>query len=206
MKKLILSVTAVAGLSMASFAQGTITFDGSNNTSTSPTASSNGQVFINGVLDTSTDINAELLYSTTGSGGVYTPVVTLLLSSINTSSSSAVGQTLPAAGDITFNGNGTFYDANGIVYSLPGTTAGGTAYFEVEAWLGNSSTWAGATTKNQANTIIPFLETVNSSTSPNVSVVDQMPALNLTAVPEPSTLAMAGVGLASMLIFRRRNK
>jgi hypothetical protein len=33
-----------------------------------------------------------------------------------------------------------------------------------------------------------------------------MSALNLVSVPEPSTLAMAGVGLASMLMFRRRNK
>jgi hypothetical protein len=52
-----------------------------------------------------------------------------------------------------------------------------------------------------------FAEVLTSASSPTQASLDQAPALNLvtTAVPEPSTLAMAGVGLASMLIFRRKN-
>jgi len=197
MKKLILSVTAIAGFSLAGFAQGTINFDGSNNANTSPTAPSGGYVFLNGVLDTSTDINAELLYSTTA-GGTYSPIVTLSLASAATSTSSALGQTLTAASDITFNGNGTLYDANGISYAVPDAAAGTALWFEV----------IGSVTKNgvtYSDTTSPFQETLVASTSPEPAVIDQMPALNLVSVvPEPSTLAMAGVGLASMLFMRRK--
>jgi hypothetical protein len=197
MKKLILSVTAIAGFSLAGFAQGSINFDGSGNTSTSPTATSNGSVFIAGVLDTATDINSELLYSSTA-GGTYSPVVTLLLSSSATSTSSAIGQTLAAAGDITSYGSGVLYDPNGISYSIPTFAAGSVVYFEVSGSVTvNGTVYSGQTG--------PFAETLVASTSPVPAVIDQMPALNLVSVvPEPSTLAMAGVGLASMLFFRRK--
>jgi len=199
MKKLILSVTAIAGFSLAGFAQGTIVFDGSNNANTSPSATSGGQVFIAGVLDTGTDIDAELLYGTSA-GNVSTPVVTLLLSSSNGGSgSTAIGQTLTGIGDITFNGNGTLYDNSGQSFVIPGIAAGATGYFEVTGDVTvNGKVYSGQTSV--------FSEVLSSSTSPTQTGIDQMPALNLVnAVPEPSTLAMAGVGLASMLIFRRKN-
>jgi hypothetical protein len=202
MKKLILSVTAVAGFSMASFAQGVIYFDGSNNSSTSVSATTEGQVFVNGVLDTTQDINAELLYSST-STGTFSPVVTLLLSSSNTNptQSPTLGQVYSAAGDATFY-PGQLLDNSGAGYIIPGIAPSTTAYFEVEGWLGQSSTFAGATGAKGVTAV--FSESLASAVgTPND--IENMPALNLTtAVPEPSTLAMAGVGLASMLIFRRR--
>jgi len=206
MKKLILSVTAMAACSVGAYAQGTITFDGSNNTSTSPTATSNGQVFINGVLDTSTDINAELLYSST-LNGTYSPVVTLLLSSGATASTPALGQISGAAGDVSGTG-GALLDLSGNTYqfSNPAIPALTTVYFEVEGWLGSSSTYPGSGSGTYGATA-PFTE-VLSGANPPLANIQNMPALNLVtvAVPEPSTLAMAGVGLASMLIFRRKNK
>jgi len=205
MKKLILSVTAIASFSAVGFAQGTITFDGSVNTDPSSTATSNGQVFINGVLDSSTDINAELLYSST-QGGTYSPVVTLLLSSSTAPANAAVGQVITAASDITFQGNGQFLDASGQSYIIPGVASGATGWFEVLGWLGGDS-YANATGAKGATA--PFSEVLSSASSPTQANISNMPALNLvttTVVPEPSTLAMAGVGLASMLIFRRRNK
>jgi hypothetical protein len=205
MKKLILSVTAIAGFSLAGFAQGTITFDGSNNLNTSPAATSGGQVFIGGVLDSTIDINAELLGGTSA-GSVTTPIVTLLLSSSTIGSIGTPGQILSAGGDVTGNANGTFFDNNGLAYSVPGVAAGGTGYFVVEAWLGDYSSLAAAKAAG-ADTVTTavFSEALVANTSPIPAVIDQMPALNLVAVPEPSTLAMAGVGLASMLLFRRKN-
>jgi hypothetical protein len=206
MKKLILSVAAVTSFSVGALAQGAINFDGSSNTSTSPTATTSGLVFINGVLDTSTDINAELLYSSTATGA-FSPVVTLLLSNISGSTSTAVGQTLTAAGDITDYLTGQLYDGNGISYNIPGFTGGSTAYFQVQGWLGNYSSLASAQAAGKpTGTTAVFSETLVAPSSPTPALINNMPALNLTAVPEPSTLAMAGVGLASMLIFRRRNK
>jgi len=197
MKKLILSVTAIAGFSMASFAQGTITFDGSNNTTPGVGATSGGLVFLDSVLDTTIDINAELLYSTTATG-TFLPVVTLSLASSAGGGSAALGQTLAAAGDITAYGTGQFYDNSGQAFILP-IASGTAAFFEVTGnVIANGKTYNGQTAV--------FSEVLSSASSPTQVGVDQMPALNLVSVPEPSTLAMAGVGLASMLMFRRRNK
>jgi hypothetical protein len=194
MKKLILSVTAIAGFSVGALAQGTITFDTSSSTT--------GLVSISGVLDTATDINAELLYSSTATG-TFSPVVTLLLSS--SASTTDIGQVGYATGDITDDGNGTLYSDQGASFILPGIAPSATGYFEIEGWLGSSQTYAGAT--GAKGTTAVFAEVLTSASSPTQASLDQAPALNLvtTAVPEPSTLAMAGVGLASMLIFRRKN-
>jgi len=204
MKKLILSVTALSALSVGAYAQGTVTFDGKGNANTSPTATSGGEVFIGGVLDTATDINAELLYSSTGTAGTFSPVVTLLLSSSASASTPALGQISGAAGDVT-NFKGKLSDPSGNAYqfSNPAIAVGSTVFFEVEGWLGTSSTYD---TTVAHGTTATFTEVLTSSTAQPQANINNMPALNLvtTVVPEPSTLAMAGVGLASMLIFRRR--
>jgi hypothetical protein len=197
MKKLILSVTAIAGFSMAAFAQGTITFDASANTSTDPGAATGGLVFIGGVLDTANDINAELLYSSTA-GGTYSPVVFLSLASNNSNPTSAIGATLAGAGDVS-SFSGALYDNSGSAFIIPTIGAGSTAYFEVSGNVTlNGTTYSGTTS--------PFAVVLTSTTAQPQANIDAMPALNLVnVVPEPSTLAMAGVGLASMLLFRRKN-
>jgi len=203
MKKLILSVTAIAGFSMASFAQGTITFDGHLNPSSSPTATSGGRVFLSGVLDTTIDINAELLYSTTGAAGTFNPVVTLLNSAAGVGpAGSGLGQVIDASGDVSGDGDGTFADQSGQSFVIPLLAGGTSVFFEVMGWTGTGTTYANA----PLSATVGFSEVLSAASSPSQAVIDQMPALNLVAVPEPSTLAMAGVGLASMLMFRRRNK
>jgi len=206
MKKLILSVTALAACSVGAYAQGTITFNGQSNNNTSPTATSGGEVFLDGVLDTATDINAELLYSSSMTG-TYSPVVTLLLSSGNSPSTPALNQIGSANGDVT-NFKGKLQDASGNTYAIPNIASSSTAWFIVEGWTGSSSTYPG-TGAGQYGATAPFSEALSGQNPPYANI-NNMPALNLvtttTVVPEPSTLAMAGVGLASMLIFRRRNK
>jgi hypothetical protein len=197
MKKLILSVTAIAGFSMASFAQGTITFDSS---------SSANVVSILGVVDTTQDINAELLYSSTGAAGTFSPVVTLLLGGSPTTGP-GLGQIGYATGDITDNSNGTIYSDQGASFIIPNIAGSTAAFFEVEGWLGSANSLAGAVAAGApSGTSAVFSEVLSSASSPTQASLDVMPSLNLVAVPEPSTLAMAGVGLASMLFFRRKNK
>jgi hypothetical protein len=206
MKKLILSVTMIAGFSLAGFAQGYISFDGSINSNPSPFATSSGLVFQNDAVDTTQDINAELLYGTYPNP--QTPVVTLLLSSSAQGPTSAIGQTLSAAGDITDYANGTLYDASGDLYQIPNIPAGSTAYFRVVAWSGNYNTFDEAAGANAFTGVTAiFSEVLSSGTSPLPSYINNMPALTMTVFfPEPSSLAMAGVGIGSMLIFRRRRK
>jgi len=199
MKKLILSVTAVAGFSMAAFAQGTITFDGSTG----------GHITINGVADTTQDVNAELLYSSTGAAGTFNPLITMLLSSSATASGPAAGQVITAAGDISFNGDGSLYDSGGQAYIIPAIASGVTAFFEVEAWTGNNvNSYPAAGTPGTYGQSAIFSEVLTAASSPSQANIGAMTGINLVtvAVPEPSTLAMAGVGLASMLFLRRKNK
>jgi len=193
MKKLILSVTALAGLSTAAMAQGTITIDETEGAST---------ISINGVLDTSTDINFELLYSATGVAGSFSPVATLLNSSnVSGPTGTALGQTYTALGDITGIGTGQLYDLSGAAFILP-VASGGTAYFEAEAWTGTGASPGGPGVDSATSPV--FTEVLSAATSPTQANISNIASLNLVAVPEPSTLAMAGIGLASMLIFRRR--
>jgi hypothetical protein len=202
MKKLILSVTALSACSLGAFAQGVITFNSS---------SGSGVISINGALDTKTDINAELLFSTTATG-TFAPVAQLLLSSSNTSSDGTPGfdpsDIISAAGDITFKGTGALYERYGNSFIIPGVGSGSTAFFEVEGWTGayNSLAAAQGSGVSAYGTSAVFSEALSAAGNPINASLTSMPNINLVSVPEPSTMAMAGVGLASMLLFRRRNK
>lgn len=204
MKKLILSAVAVGGLAMTSFGQGVIYFDGSNNTSTSPTATSEGQVFLNGVLDTGTDINVELLYGASATS-VSSDCVTLLLSDSTTTENSAPGGLQPALGDITDYGSGVLFDASGVGYQLTGTSSGATEYFQVEAWTGNFSSYAAALSAGTGlfGSSSVFSEVLTSATG-EANDIEGMSALNLTSVPEPTTMALAGLGGLSLFLLRRK--
>jgi len=191
MKKLILSIAGTSLLALSGSAQGIVFADNSGAAS---------DTTINGVANTTQDLNLELLYGSSA-GAVSTPVVTLLLSSSASPAGTptAIGATYGAATDISFLG--TIADPSGATYTLPG---GVTDYFQVLAWTGNTS-YANATTKGASAVFtesIPAGSTAFPADISNVGVV----ALTTSVVPEPSTLAMAGVGLASMLIFRRKNK
>jgi hypothetical protein len=195
MKKLILSVTAIAGMSLASYGQG-ITF-ADNSGATYDTT-------INGAANTTQDLNLELLYGTSA-GNVTTPIVTLLLNAVGTPTPgvpTAIGGVYNGVTDISFLG--TIADPSGTTYTLPG---GVTDYFQVLAWTGSSTTYPGATPGATDGASAIFTESIPAGSTAFPADVSNVGVVGLVTnvVPEPSTLAMAGVGLASMLIFRRKN-
>ena len=206
MKKVILTISVVAGFSAAGFAQGILVADNSNGGN--PPAY---DVTINGVKDTTTDINLELLYSSSattsldaGSGlnilASGSPVVTFLQSATAAPSTGTLGQTYSDSGIIsTF---GTVYDGTGTEFTLPA----GTYDFQILGWTGNYNTLDAAAAAGQAVGATSVFSATAAASPALPADVSGMGILNLApvAVPEPTTLAMAGVGLASMLIFRRK--
>jgi len=201
MKKRILSVTALTALSTSVFAQGIALEDNS------AFASANGyDTTINGVINKN-DLNLTLLI---GSGTPNNAVITLLLSDDVVTLSSAFGQTSSAAGDIS--AAGYIYDPSTLAYSLA-AYASTTQDFEIEAWTGNYSSYAAAEASGLPGVYAGVSQVWSAAipASPTGFPLDvsNMGIINLTqiqptVVPEPSVLALASVGFASMLIFRRR--
>jgi len=199
MKKLILSVTAISAMSLSGFAQGITFSDG---------ATPAYDTTIAGVPNAQ-DLNLELLFGASA-GTVSTPIVTLLLSSSANPATSTDGGVYTAAGDVS--AAGYILDNSGTAYSVPG---GATDYFQVEAWTGAYSSYAAALAANKVGVYAGasgvFTEAVPAGSTGFPVDITGVGIINLTqvattVVPEPSTLAMAGVGLASMLMFRRKNK
>ena len=175
MKHLILSIAALTVCLSQTHGQGVIYFD------TSGAAAPLGHIYINGVLDTTQDINAELLTST-NFFGPFTPVAELLLSSGNNSPDGNAGfdssDIVSALGDISSNGDGSLTDQTYSFYFLS-QPVGSTAYFEVKAWTGNGvNSYAAA----QAMFLPTAVSTVFTETlgSYNTAIPGlAMPAINL---------------------------
>ncbi len=196
MKKLILSVTAIAGLTMVSDAQyfspTLVTFGDVGNNSY--------DTIINGVPNYTQDLNSELLV---GSGGTATiDVVTLLLSQTTTTPTHSLGTIQPAIGDITISG-GDIYDLTLNQYAVPASTTD----FQVLVWTGNYSSYAAAEASGQPDVYAgetPVLTTWSGVPAPGAPPgllnLDSNP-IELYPAPEPTSLAMATVGIGSMLVF-----
>lgn len=203
MKKTVLATIAIAAAAgLSAYGQGVITFDASEGAT--PNTISVGTA---GNLEQN-DVNASLLYY---NGTSYVDIVNLLLS--DTTPTSTINVSVPpvttqaAGGDITFNGGGILYDNSGDTYQFSSLAAGTVVTFEVEAWTGTYNSYAAAlagTVGTFAGTSASFTETLSASTSPQNANIDGMPSFTMTPVPEPTTLAFAGLGGLSTLLLRRR--
>jgi hypothetical protein len=196
MKKQILA-TLLAGVAATGvYAQGTINLDNLNNGNSSSTATSGGMVFTtsggNTVLEAN-DFSVELLGG--ASAGSLTPIVTLLLGN----------GTGPAAG-ISGAGPGLMLDPTGATYAVPGVALGGTATLELMAWEGNFASYAAAQNAGMNVADVTFTNPTGGNGTPAALPLDLtgMPALVLHPTPEPSTIALGGLGAAALMLFRRR--
>ena len=103
---------------------------------------------------------------------------------------------------VFFSGSGYFF---GGIRTLPGTTAE-TITAQVRVWEGTRApSWIYATTvpnAQPAESALFSLTLVTGIMPPNSLV--NLTSFQIPTVPEPSTLALSGVGLAAMLILRRR--
>jgi hypothetical protein len=102
------------------------------------------------------------------------------------------------------NGAG-FFDA-GATVTIPGAPAG-TYTFSVVAWQGASSYAAALTTPGAyvgASSLFQINLVANPTPPNNITGLTPFTVGPAAVVPEPTTFALAGLGLASLLIFRRR--
>jgi hypothetical protein len=189
MKKLLLSAL-LAGLTSGAFAQGLIALDNNQNVNTSPSATTGGLVFLN------TGSGAALITHDFGIafyGGTDAANLTLL-------------KTITGANAAQMNiaGAGTFTDLSGLAATIP-NASGTTAFFVIEAWNNTAfSSYAAALAAGDfAGKTAPFANPVKQLPDAPGDFTG-MPALTLSAVPEPGTFALAGLGAAALLIFRRR--
>jgi hypothetical protein len=194
MKKLILTGLLVGAVTSA-FSQGQVTLRNILNTDTSPTATANGLFFLDPDAP-GTGQPAQLIASDFNAvfyGGANASSLNLLASFIGA-----------GANGVNAAGPGTFFSST--IASIPGVPSG-TATLKVEAWLGNFPSYQAAF---DAGAAVGTLTWVNPLGNPAASPPDVPPDLTgmgavvLTAVPEPSTFALAGLGAAALLIFRRR--
>lgn len=175
MKKAILNAVALMGLSAVSYGQ-SVFFDNT----------SGGGLITN--LAASDTINGALMGGPVG--GSLQPVVTL------------------AGGSLLNLGGGLVYDSSGQSYVIPGVAANASASLHVQFWTGNFPTYAAATTGNSLTADSPIYTNptggggVPASVPP--SALANMPNIGLVGVPEPSTLALAGLGAAALFMYRRR--
>lgn len=203
-KLLIISAATMVAMTASVFGQGTVIFGNSLNTSLDSTATSNGLVWTNdgkGGIGLWDGWNYNL--SATLSGGPSTDSLTPLATYLEQN----------MVGDYTGFGSGQFMCTFNVqrVVTVPGIPAGGTAWLKLELWwsaggpyyptyeaakLGGTAFFGEAIwQQDTANPVGPPPEPPGTLTG--------MPAI-VMMVPEPSMFALAGLGLAGLLIFRRR--
>lgn len=113
-------------------------------------------------------------------------------------------------GGLTFNSSATTtFNIGGAPGEFTGTTpvsitgyASGLVTFEVVAYSGSSYDSSNYRGHSTAFTLTP---STASATAPDISTFfNGMPTFSVFTVPEPSILALSGIGAAALMLFRRR--
>lgn len=190
MKKLLLSAVLI-GLATGVYAQGFISLDNNLN-SGNATDTSNGRYFLNqgsGPVLTSGDFNAAF-YGGTDSANL------VLIASFSGAAATA---------NSGLYGAGTWTDPSGSSYPVAGTTINSaSAFFQIQAWTGNFASYAAALAGGAPVGQSPVFSNPVAGGAGTPPDFTAMPSITISSIPEPSTFALAGLGAAAMLIFRRR--
>ncbi|MCO5051835.1 MAG: PEP-CTERM sorting domain-containing protein [Verrucomicrobiae bacterium] len=191
MKKTLIAAIAAVAIGTVAYGQGLVQFNNS------------GTTLVN------VDLGEGLVPAAANSG-----FVQLLWAPVGTTDLSLFQPTLNAAsGNITADGAARFISAgrfSGGTITIPGIAPGGATALVVRGWLGTAATWDEALAQGAAtgwSAIFTMSETGNPTTVPAgtpIATSGSFPAGMVIAIPEPTSMALAGLGAAALLIFRRR--
>jgi len=189
MKKTTTAVLFAVSIALRVHAQGYVAFDNFNNANLTPDATSGGGVFDCGVLATG-NFNLSLY------GGNSPTNLVLLATLLQSNGSAATGAAIGAPGQ--------WIDTAGEIYRVPGVPIASLGFFKVYAWEGDFSSYAEALAAGQCAGSSDVFQ--NPTRSPTAAPPDLtgMPSFDICPdCPEPGTLAVGGLGAASLLLFRR---
>jgi len=189
-KKLILTAL-LFGVTVSAKPQGFIFLDNINNVSLDPLATANGLFWLS---TTGTPVLINQDFNATFYGGATSNSLSLIKTFLLSNGT--------ARGDNGF-GPGTFLDPTGASYPILGSTT--FAFFQVQAWTGNFSSYAAALAAGAPAAQSPVF--VNPVCQPPCAPPDlvNMPAMVLSGIPEPSTLALCGIGsLLALMCWQRK--
>jgi hypothetical protein len=205
MKKLILAAIAVT-CAVSAFAQGTILFKNSQSASIYSTHVYIGATakFGNGATDFPADVTDWSAYTALSGSGY----MAQLLTGTTATEASLVAQ----VGTVTFRtGTSAGFNKGGVTVTADNVKSDQAGFFEMVAWDDKGGTitdWATAKAAWQAGTIAAGESGIFGATfggtgtpPPNLS---PMTSFSIYVIPEPTTFALAGLGMAALLVFRRR--
>jgi hypothetical protein len=184
MKKTLATIITVGALVASSYGQGTVTFN---------------NVAATVVKQWTTLQDSTLINIPVGGGRVELLWAAVGTTDLNLFSSVAITgfNTVP----------GRF---SGGAVTIPTPVPGGGAALVIRGWTGSSLTWGGinaATDQAGWSSIFTLASTGNPTTIPPGTPASINPAftgLTVVPIPEPSSMVLAGLGAASLLLFRRR--
>jgi hypothetical protein len=211
MKQLLITALAVTAAAVTSYGQGTIfinnlsntgIYNGNGGTVANPVYSAlvtqNGLIFTTDATETQAAVSGSGTSALMGDdfswalyGGSSASSLTLLASETGSATT----------GDNEFWGQ-VYGGANQV--SVTGTTANSTVYLELYVWEGSTfSTYADAVTGGDYAGVSGVFTNPSGGGNTVGSSLTGMPDVLLT-VPEPTSMALAALGGASLLLFRRK--
>jgi len=203
MKKLVITTLATVGLALGAFAQGSIILD--NSTASYGIANTTPGNYYTGTYGLELWVDNAAAVPAGINGAANTAAYAALTTTGFKLEATYAGQTMNISNPGVFQlGTVTMNDVTALVSS---------AVIGLAAWTGSAASGTAAMVANANIGVVAFLDSTIADPSPlagppgtpsNLGTAWTTGDLVMMPVPEPTTMALAGLGAAALLIFRRR--